>query len=213
MIKACIFDLDNTLYNENDYIKACLNKLIELESLSYRQISNDEIDRIRLFSTNILKSILEFCDYELKYYDPFYAIYKSLVCQINPYKDACQLITYLKKNSIITAILTNGIPAVQRNKIKCLAIKEMGMMLFFARELGDGDEKPKPIVFKKACELLSVKPLECLYVGDHPIHDFQGAKKSGLVSLRLMRGRYQTLYPALGDKIYSMSEIITKIEV
>lgn len=40
-------------------------------------------------------------------------------------------------------------------------------------------EKPNPIIFLKACELLGVKPEEAVHVGDDRRNDIWGARDAG----------------------------------
>jgi putative hydrolase of the HAD superfamily len=52
-----------------------------------------------------------------------------------------------------------------------------------------GVEKPAPQIFGHALELMGVAPHEALHVGDHPVHDWQGAEAVGMRVFRLERPR------------------------
>jgi len=43
-----------------------------------------------------------------------------------------------------------------------------------------GVKKPDPRIFEMAVARLKVRPDECVYVGDHPRNDIEGAGKSGM---------------------------------
>lgn len=47
--------------------------------------------------------------------------------------------------------------------------------------------KPDPKIFQKFCKELKVEPEQCLYIGDDPVHDIQGAQQSGMATLWMNR--------------------------
>lgn len=44
-------------------------------------------------------------------------------------------------------------------------------------------KKPDPRIFEMALKKLGLNPEECIYVGDHPINDIQGASKVGMETI------------------------------
>ena len=40
--------------------------------------------------------------------------------------------------------------------------------------------KPDPEIFRRAAARLGVSCESCIYVGDHPVNDIQGAKSAGM---------------------------------
>ena len=46
-----------------------------------------------------------------------------------------------------------------------------------------GIEKPDPAIFQLACAAMNVQPQDCLYVGDQPRIDIEGAAAAGLSTL------------------------------
>jgi FMN phosphatase YigB (HAD superfamily) len=43
----------------------------------------------------------------------------------------------------------------------------------------------------KALKKLDVVPSETFYVGDNPLVDFEGAKKAGMKTIRILRGEFK----------------------
>jgi putative hydrolase of the HAD superfamily len=66
-----------------------------------------------------------------------------------------------------------------------------------------GIEKPAPRIFGHALELMGVAPHEALHVGDHPVHDWQGAEAAGLRVFRLERPRNDLRALLDGDALSS----------
>ena len=54
-----------------------------------------------------------------------------------------------------------------------------------------GVHKPDPRIFEIAAEKLGLKTEECVYVGDHPINDIQGALDSGMSAIRMNWGWFK----------------------
>jgi len=57
-----------------------------------------------------------------------------------------------------------------------------------------GIKKPDPRIFKHAASLLGVKARDCIYVGDDPTEDYEGAIRAGMEALLIDRnGKYRDL--------------------
>ena len=48
--------------------------------------------------------------------------------------------------------------------------------------------KPSVIPFKEMIKKLKTDPNQAYYIGDNPLIDFKGAKKAGLITIRIMKG-------------------------
>ena len=59
------------------------------------------------------------------------------------------------------------------------------------REKNEGVHKPDPRLFEITAERLGVKPQECIYVGDHPVNDIQGALSAGMGAIRMNFGWFK----------------------
>jgi putative hydrolase of the HAD superfamily len=54
-----------------------------------------------------------------------------------------------------------------------------------------GVHKPDPALFAYTAEKLGLKTNECVYVGDHPVNDIQGALDSGMKAIRMNWGWFK----------------------
>ena len=68
--------------------------------------------------------------------------------------------------------------------------------------------KPQPEIFVYTAEKLGVAVSQCVYVGDHPVNDIEGALSSGMKAIRMNWGWFknQTLredVPVI-DNIYDV---------
>ncbi|MCL2038093.1 HAD family phosphatase [Candidatus Saccharibacteria bacterium] len=84
-----------------------------------------------------------------------------------PIKDGLhQLLDYLKKNKIKTAVATSRIEKMAQNWLELADVDQY----FDVKVFGDSvkHSKPAPDIFLKACEELSVKPEETIVLEDAP---------------------------------------------
>lgn len=168
--RTLIFDLDNTLYNENDFLKnryKCIsenlsvhkeeskhiyrflfdnfkkngrNKLFDKLIDSMPNIIINKQDMINIMRSKLPKSTIQLHDWFLKY------LFNGLD-EIN--------------------IITNGNPTQQKNKIECLFYNtNCNINVIYANEI---KPKPSPDSFFIFCEKFTVK--NPIYIGDSLIDE------------------------------------------
>lgn len=212
-MKAIIFDLDNTIYDENDYIKNILNHFCTENKIEPINLDEFLSDEFRLSSNDIFGDFLKQIDfYSTERQEKLFKHYKSINCKLFPYQDFTDLAQHLIKKKIKLSIITNGVIEAQKNKIRCLNIYNYFSDIIYAREEGKNLEKPKTNSFKKALNLLKLNPDDVFYVGDNPHTDIKGANDSGIKSLRIMRGYCRHIknndeYKRIND-FYELKELI-----
>jgi putative hydrolase of the HAD superfamily len=82
------------------------------------------------------------------------------------------------------AVLTNGAPSVQRLKARALDLDRLVDVVLFAEEHAPGG-KPHAAAFHAALDHLRLPPSRCLFVGDDPERDIDGAHRAGLRTIRV----------------------------
>lgn len=60
-----------------------------------------------------------------------------------------------------------------------------------------GLRKPDPAIYLYACTQLGCSPSDCIFIGDNPIADIEGAKKVGMQTIYFHPAI--TLHPSLSD--------------
>ena len=56
----------------------------------------------------------------------------------------------------------------------------------------DSAKKPDPLIFQKCIQSFDRKPEECVYIGDHPTNDVEGAKACGMKAIWLRKAYYDS---------------------
>jgi len=190
--KGFVFDLDYTLYDEYLYFTAVFDYFCRSENLQeFFELMRKEFLRSRHLSKDIFRDVLNGCGLNNEtneYHDVLFNLYTSIDVTILPYKDAVEFITWCKKHGYKTGILTNGVVAAQQNKVNCLNLEPMVDNIVYARQAGNGREKPHKKSFEVMAAKMQLSGPELIFVGDNPRTDFSGAKAIGGHTIRLLRG-------------------------
>jgi len=196
MIRAIIFDLDNTLYDQKLFnlgafedVSGYVSKRFGADNKkTYAALARVWLakpDSPRLFDkvlpavgvrgANIGKIVDVFHDHRPK---------------LKLYTGTRTVLSKLKARYAL-GMLTDGTPSTQRNKIANLGLEKMFDEIVMTAKTGAGRPKPSSTSYDHMLKLLGVKPSEVVYVGDNPKVDFAPAKKMGMTTIRLMKGRFR----------------------
>lgn len=187
MIKAVIFDLDNTLYNEDDYFFEVFKTFCDKYELNLDEMVENFTDEFKLKSKDYFEDILKKLDfYSSARQNELFEIYKNINCSLHLRKDAYEILDFLQKKDIKIALITNGDLQAQQNKVKTLNLQNF--IVIYAREFGKDCEKPHPISFLKTLKVLNLGPNEAIFVGDNPLTDIKGARNAKIKAYRLLSG-------------------------
>lgn len=216
-IKAVIFDLDDTLYPEREFVLSGFWEIAEYlkkgyglgKSKVFSFLKSDFENGVRGKNFNRLIIENNLPKKELKKMIRIYHAHKP---KIKPYSDAEKILKYIKKNRRLkTAIISDGPVEVQENKIKALKIKSYFNVIILSDRLGKKYRKPHAQPFKAALKRLKLKPKEAIYIGDNPKKDFIGAKKLGMATVRIKRGCGE--YDYLGTNHNAKYEISSLLQL
>jgi len=217
-VRAFVFDLDDTLYLERDFVfsgyKAVSEEVwrsrgVEIEP-SLRALF-DAGRRGDLFSEALKEAGL---DAPKDFVMGLVSVYRGHSPSIKPCSDF-GVVRALRGAGFKTGLLSDGWLSVQSNKVAALGIAGDFDEILLTDSLG-GPEfwKPSPEPFKRLLKALDVRPEEAVYVGDNPKKDFLGARRAGMKSMRLRRPgcEHSGVEPSSSDsapdaEIRSLSEL------
>lgn len=119
------------------------------------------------------------------------AYHAQKIKYITLYDDVISCLEKLKENSIKTAIITDGIPIKQYEKILRLNIDDLIDLVVISDEIGI--RKPNPKLFSYCLNKFKVKGHETIYIGDNIYKDIVPAKLNDIHSVYIHRGgKYDT---------------------
>lgn len=179
-IKVIAFDLDNTLYDQDEYYLQVIRFFAKNKGIGDQELIN-AFNRVKNFSRDIFGDILKEAGlYSPSHQERLFNIYKSIDAKIDIFASAREVLTMLIEQGIKRAIITNGVIDVQKNKIKCLGIESLFNLIIYAREWGKDFEKPHNRPFRFLINYFQCRPEEVLFLGDKNEIDIMGAANAGM---------------------------------
>lgn len=194
MIKAVIFDLDDTLISEREYIESGFRHISKILR-NHFGVDNKEIYQllVKLFNESPVKVFNRLFD-ELKInYDNdvikwLVNEYRNHEPKINFYDDVLPALEKLKSKNIKTGIITDGYAITQKQKIHALNAEKLFDEIIITDELGGKKFwKPNPKAFEIMSNKLNVAFEEMVYVGDNPEKDFYISRIIPVKTIRIYR--------------------------
>jgi HAD superfamily hydrolase (TIGR02253 family) len=222
MIKAVVFDLDNTLVDfmamKRQAITAAIDSMIDAGLKLTREDVQSRIDAIYqergIEFQNVFDQLL---------YDVFQKVdYKILSAGIIAYRRAREaaLVPYPHVNLTLISLVKRGIKlavisdAPGREAWLRLCYLNFHHVFDHVVTFDDtGERKPSPVPFRKALELLQVAPPEAIMVGDWAERDVVGAAQVGMVTVFARYGdTFGTVESHARYDINDVSELLQVID-
>jgi putative hydrolase of the HAD superfamily len=206
-IKLIGFDLDDCLFDSTGLsdrarvngIDAMINLGLKIEREEAIRIVYDIVKEYGsnfskhynffIRRLNQLNDNIEFISYNDRYKfiaAAVMAYHEEKVNSIRLYNDVEICLTRLKDLAIKTAIITDGVPIKQYEKILRLKIEKMFDLIIISDEIGI--KKPNPELFKYWLKKFNVKGQEAIYIGDRIDKDIVPANINNIYSVYLHRG-------------------------
>ena len=190
MTRALIFDLDDTLYLERRFALsgyAAVARTVEDEHgysacAAFRLLRDEFLEGRR---AQAFQRLARAVGLDSTHVDVFRDVYRRHEPRLRLPRVSRQVLIAARRSWRI-GLLTNGAPAVQRNKVAALGLGAMVDQIIYAHEVGAG--KPDPDVFLFACRALGVAADRAVMAGDDPWCDVDGARAAGLRSVRVLQG-------------------------
>ncbi|MBN2065127.1 MAG: HAD family hydrolase [Sedimentisphaerales bacterium] len=177
-IKAIVFDMDDTLYPERDYIRSGYRAVADF--LADEQNQAGEIFAILwdIFSHDPREKVFDQVLTRLNI-DPdpllitkLIALYREHKPQICPLPGVIELLAKLRAGGYKLGLISDGYLPGQQYKLEALGLKECFDHIIFTESLGRENWKPAPLAFEMMARALDTTPGECLYIGDNLKKDF-----------------------------------------
>ncbi|BDG30669.1 HAD family hydrolase [Parageobacillus thermoglucosidasius] len=214
-----IFDMDDTLYCEYDYVYSGFKVVSKLIAQSQKKITDNIVYQYlidewkRNGRGKVFNKVCEKLgiDIDISYLVEAYRYHKPT---IQMYDDAKKLLLYLKHKKVQTGLITDGHPVAQYNKIKSLGLKKWIDCIIITGILGEEYYKPSEVPYKIALNSLGLEAKQCVYIGDNPYKDFITAKKLGIKTIRVIRPIGDYMHVKLSSEfeadivVYSLTDIM-----
>jgi|688.fasta_scaffold187805_2 putative hydrolase of the HAD superfamily len=188
-----IFDLDDTLYQEELYALSGFKAVADYISDTYKVVSEESFgtlisalksgERDQAFQKLIQKwglpqSAVHKC----------LSVYRNHIPNIHLAKEAEEVLRiYSKVNKYV---VTDGNKIVQKRKIDALKLNSIFNRCLITHNFGLKAAKPSTFCFDKIRTIEVATWQDLVYVGDDPTKDFVNLKPLGVKTVRVMTGRH-----------------------
>lgn len=205
-LRAIVFDLDDTLYAESEYVMSGFRavadwaaehlgvdaatthgQLVKLHQHGIRDVIFDRwLEEQGLDPRSCVSSMVE--------------AYRCHLPRIMLDEQAPSLLETLAQNYLL-GLLTDGYFEVQQKKIKALGLAKYFHSIVISDQWGREFWKPHEKPYREVLTCLRCPAALAVYIGDNPRKDFIGARNVGMQSIRILRdgGVHAELEPANSD--------------
>lgn len=237
MIRAVLFDLDDTLYRERDFVEQSFRSVAKVladylagksKPVVKEQVEDGAGDSsFEESPEGLFRQMIELMEQEgrgeifnrlCERYDvdipvqELVEIYRGTKPVLSLYPDGEEFLGWLEGRKIKMGLITDGNAEVQHNKIRALGLDRRMDVVLASYDLGL--RKPDRGVYVYCLEKLGCKPEEAVYIGDNPLKDFIGARALGMRTVRIVRpeGLHMWRTPQEGYDADITVNLLTELE-
>ncbi|MBI4563677.1 MAG: TIGR02253 family HAD-type hydrolase [Planctomycetes bacterium] len=203
LLKAVLFDIDDTLYSTTRFAAAARRAAVEaMRGLGVRAPAASllkELDEtIAEFGSNyehhfdklllrLPRSAIRGLNRSLVIAAAIAAYHDAKFTQLEPFPDVLPALSRLAGTPLKLGIITDGLEIKQAEKLIRLSVLPFfpHRAIFISDQIGIS--KPNPKIYRRACEDLDVDPGHALYAGDHPVKDIDAANAAGMITALIQR--------------------------
>lgn len=213
MTKAVLFDFDETLQDRTAAFEKYMDAFMAefLPDLSETEKKKRKKDMVETGNGGYVnreewyQSLIDLWEWRnapsktvlANHYDENFGYYNVI------FPNSVPLLKELRNRGIITGVITNG-PSVLQNR----KMTESGLMPYCDIVVVSGDlpfAKPSAEIFRYTADKLGLDTADCVYVGDHPVNDIEGALSSGMKAIRMNWGWFEN--QQLRDDVPTVNDI------
>ena len=176
--KIICFDLDDTLYNEIDFLRSGFKVIAGLLEEDWKPLMTQMFSLHRT-GGDVFKYVAQRYDFSL---EKQLEIYRYHMPEIEPFAGVRNLFKDIVSNKGKITIITDGRSRTQRNKLEALGLDEWIEKIIISEETGH--EKPDAFNFKLVEDHFPGH--EYCYIGDNISKDFLVPNKLGWETICIM---------------------------
>lgn len=186
-VRAVIFDIDDTLYLEKDYIYDGFSYLSNY--LQGKGIPATVDDFMQFFTTNASDAIANYLQslhvYSKELHSTLLQMYRERIPNIKAIPGVEALLQYLHQKNIPLGIISDGTPMAQNNKLLGLNVRHYFDFVVFSDALGGPHcRKPCDVGFRYIQKQMQIPFPNLLYIGDNADKDFYPVEHLGMQGIQ-----------------------------
>lgn len=202
-LQAIVFDMDDTLYAEQDFVLSGFQAVADWASMNlgisatqgYTTLADLYHQGIRNNTFNQWLAIHQVEQPEIV--AELLAVYREHPPKIKPFAESIELLQALTRKPYKIGLVSDGYLAVQQRKWAALGLESFFGAVVFSDSLGRANWKPSTAPFELVLERLNIAPEFSVYIGDNPRKDFFGARQLRMQTIQVKRAKseYGNLQP------------------
>ncbi len=177
-----VFDLDDTLYKEVEYLKSAFREIAQVLEKETGQELYERMMSLYQANKEVFGTIIEEYQVETKTKSDLIEIYRSHEPDIYLEDHIADKLREIKRKGIATGLITDGRSYTQRNKLKSLGLQNYFDEVLISEEFGS--EKPDSGTFKYIQDKLEGEGY--IYIGDNIQKDFIAPNNLGWKTVCLL---------------------------
>jgi len=201
-VQAVVFDLDDTLYPEREYVQSSYRVVAatlaggewdqnRIYDLLWQEFERG--DRRRVFNTVLQHMGREDSPEEIT---QLIELYRQHRPELTLDRDVRDILETLKAQFKL-GLVTDGFLPAQKLKVQALGLESHFDSLCYTEELGRDYWKPATKAFERMSRALQCEPQQSVYVADNPAKDFIAPNQLGWLSIQLQcDGQIHQAHPA-----------------
>ena len=208
-----VFDVDDTLYLERDYVLSgfrCVGEHLQLSlgiegftDTAWSRFLNG--DRNKVFDRTLDDLGAEF---DARLIAELVEVYRNHVPDIKLLPDSQRCLDAVRASELAVGVVTDGPSASQHAKIKALGLERYAEVTVVTADLGPGQSKPHVAAFQAVQQRLGMEGPSLTYVADNPTKDFLAPARLGWRTLRVRREgalhRHRPSGPDVGREVTAL---------
>jgi FMN phosphatase YigB (HAD superfamily) len=121
------------------------------------------------------------------------AFFSTDLPELEPLPGCRRLLSRLRDAGCLLFLVTGGKPSTQREKIQRLCFTDVFDAIAFADSLAGESKLP---AFEDLVERFSLRPVECLCVGDRVVGEIHDGNQLGMYTVRMRGGEFAAMEPS-----------------
>jgi putative hydrolase of the HAD superfamily len=219
MIRAVVFDMDDTLYPEREYLLGGYRAVAEWGAAHFGiPLPDGAMSLKRLIQKGVEERLF---NHWLAHYDldteeravELVHVFREHAPALRPFPQVPPLLAALSQKYLL-GLVSDGYLKTQQGKLAAVGLASFFSAIVFSDSFGREAWKPSTIPFSAVLYELGVQASEAVYVADNAIKDFYGARQLGICTVGIIRfgALYETAEPPTPEHepehiIFSLNEL------
>jgi putative hydrolase of the HAD superfamily len=195
MIAAVLFDLDDTLYDQQQWLDGAWHAVADragpsgVDAGEFERVLRD-VAAVGSDRGGIIDQALVLLGASTVPVEPLVAAFRAYAPpHLDAYPGVAEALEQLG-HRVPLGLVSDGDPTVQRNKLAALGLAPRFASMVLSDEWGRACRKPDPRPFRVALDELGVPAGDTVYIGDRPAEDVAGPASVGMPAIRVRTGEW-----------------------